>query len=123
MTNAVLGNTYSLSAQAFDAFNRSPGQQIVHRQGPARIPDGVSPSNARLFDVEGQHAPLSYAYGYACLARQPYWAALEDLSMYFAAVERERDARAALAPGHHRDGVCGQGARADADPGPGRVAR
>nr|WP_312035812.1 cupin domain-containing protein [Gordonia paraffinivorans] len=38
--------------------------------------------NAHLFDVEGQNAPLSYAYGSAHLARRQFWAALDDISMY-----------------------------------------
>ena len=82
MTDAVLGNTYDLQASAFAAFNRSPGSQIGRREGPADIPSNAGLPNARLFDVEGQHAPLSCAYGQARLARQQFWAALDDLSMY-----------------------------------------
>jgi oxalate decarboxylase len=82
MTDAVLGNTYDLPASAFAAFDRSPGSQIVRREGPADIPLTAGLPNARLFDAEGQHPPLSYAYGNAHLIRKQYWAALEDLSMY-----------------------------------------
>ncbi len=82
MTDAVLGNTYDLPAAAFTAYHRSPASQIVHRDGPPEIPSTAGLPNARLFDAEGQHAPLSYAYGQAKLARKQYWAALEDLSMY-----------------------------------------
>ena len=82
MSDAVLGNTYDLPAAAFAAFDRSPASQIVRREGPADIPAGAGLPNARLFDVEGQHAPLSYAYGHARLARKQFWAALDDLSMY-----------------------------------------
>jgi oxalate decarboxylase len=82
MTDAVLGNTYDLPATAFAAFDRSPSSQIVRRDGPPDIPSTAGLPNARLFDAEGQHTPLSYAYGQAKLARKQYWAALEDLSMY-----------------------------------------
>ncbi len=82
MTNAVLGNAYDLPASAFDVFDRHDASQIVHREGTPSIPDTAGLPNAHLFNVEGQVAPLSYAYGTAKLARKQYWAALEDLSMY-----------------------------------------
>ena len=82
MTDAVLGNTYDLPAAAFDAFDRHGATQLVRREGPPRIPDTAGLPNARLFDLGGQIAPLSYPYGSAKLARKQYWAALEDLSMY-----------------------------------------
>lgn len=82
MTDAVLGNTYDLPASAFAALDRSPAQQIVRRTGAADIPSTAGLPNAHLFDLEGQHPPLSYAYGSARLARSQYWAALEDISMY-----------------------------------------
>ena len=82
MTNAVLGNTYGLRSSAFDAFERHPSEQIIHRQGSHFVAPTERFPNAHLFDAEGQHAPLSYAYGSAHLARKQYWAALDDLSMY-----------------------------------------
>lgn len=59
MTDVVLGNTYDLPTSAFAAFDRSPASQIVRREGPADIPSTAGLPNARLFDAEGQHAPLS----------------------------------------------------------------
>jgi oxalate decarboxylase len=82
MTDAVLGNTYDLPASAFQAFPRGAASQLVHREGGPRIPDTAGLPNAKLFDLGGQLAPLSYPYGSAKLARRQYWAALEDLSMY-----------------------------------------
>lgn len=82
MSDAVLGNTYDLPASAFSAFGRGASNQIVQRAGAARIPQSAGLPNAHLFDVEGQHPPLSSAYGHARLARKQFWAALEDLSMY-----------------------------------------
>lgn len=82
MTDNVLGNTYDLDASAFAAFDRGASSQIVHRDGPARIPESAGLPNAHLFDIEGQRAPLSYAYGSAKLGRKQFWAALDDLSMY-----------------------------------------
>lgn len=82
MTDAVLGNTYDLPSSAFSAFDRHDAQQIVRRDGAARIPDTAGLPNAHLFDLDGQNPPLSYAYGSARLGRKQFWAALEDLSMY-----------------------------------------
>lgn len=82
MSNAVLGNTYDLPASAFDAFDRHGASQIVHRDGPASIPDTAGLPNAHLFDVDGQLSPLAFPYGHVHQARKQYWAALEDLSMY-----------------------------------------
>ena len=82
MTDAVLGNTYDLPASAFAAFDRAGSLQIVRRDGRPDIPSTAGLPNARLFDMVGQVAPLSYPYGDANLARKQYWAALEDISMY-----------------------------------------
>ncbi|MFD4114244.1 cupin domain-containing protein [Streptomyces niveus] len=82
MTNAVLGNTYDLPSSAFDAFSRPEAAEILERRGPISANPTQRLPNAHLFDVEAQHAPLSYAYGSAHLARRQYWAALDDISMY-----------------------------------------
>ena len=82
MTDAVLGNTYDLPASAFAAFDRHGATQLVRREGAPRVPETAGLPNAKLFDLGGQIAPLSYPYGSAKLARKQYWAALEDLSMY-----------------------------------------
>jgi oxalate decarboxylase len=82
MTDAVLGNTFDLPAAEFTGFPRKGWPQIVRRTGDAVIPEGAGLPNARLFDIEGQVAPLQYDYGSAKLGRKQFWAALEDLSMY-----------------------------------------
>ncbi|MER7789788.1 cupin domain-containing protein [Streptomyces sp. NPDC097640] len=82
MTNPVLGNTYDLPSTAFAAFERAPAEQIFARRGSITADPTQKLPNARLFDIEGQHAPLSYAYGSANLARKQFWAALDDISMY-----------------------------------------
>lgn len=82
MTNPVLGNTYDLPSTAFAAFERAPAEQIFARRGSITVDPTQKLPNARLFDVAGQHAPLSYAYGSASLARKQFWAALDDISMY-----------------------------------------
>jgi len=82
MTPAVLGNTYGQPADVFAGFGRGDAPQIVRREGAARIPEGAGLPNARLFDAEGQIAPLQSPHGHAKLARRQFWAALDDLSMY-----------------------------------------
>jgi oxalate decarboxylase len=82
MTNSVLGNTYDLPGSAFGAFEREPSEQIIRRPGSHSVSPTERFPNAHLFDAEGQHPPLSYAYGSARLARKQFWAALDDISMY-----------------------------------------
>lgn len=82
MTNPVLANTYDLPSSAFAAFERSPAEEIFARRGSVQVDATQRMPNAHLFNVEGQNAPLSYAYGAAHLARKQFWAALDDISMY-----------------------------------------
>lgn len=82
MTDPVLGNTYDLPSSAFEAFARPDAAQILQRRGTTTASPTQRLPNANLFDVEGQHAPLSYGFGSARLARKQYWAALTDMSMY-----------------------------------------
>lgn len=82
MTDAVLGNTYDLATSAFDAFARPEAAEILERRGATTAGPTQRLPNAHLFDVDGQHPPLSFPYGTNRPARKQYWAALEDLSMY-----------------------------------------
>jgi oxalate decarboxylase len=81
MTPAVLGNTYNLPSSAFAEMPREDASQIV-RIDSAPAPQTALLPDARFFDVEGQHAPLTAEGGSAHLARVQFWPALQDLSMY-----------------------------------------
>ena len=90
MTDAVLGNTYDLPASAWAAVPRDTSSPwIVARQGAPSVPDTAGWANRHKFDVEGQLAPLKGAVGSAHLARQQYWPALKQLSMYSLRIEEE----------------------------------
>lgn len=83
MTDAVLGNTFQFPASVFAAIPRSTKDSyLVRRQGEPVIPSDALQGNAHKFDVEGQAAPVHFDYGSARLARDQFWPALKDISMY-----------------------------------------
>lgn len=83
MTDAVLGNTYDLAASDFESLKRSTvSRQIVARRGAAAVPNIASFDNALKFDIEGQHPLLSDAAGEVRVARDQFWPALKNISMY-----------------------------------------
>ncbi len=90
MTDAVLGNTYDLPASAFAGLTRDTSSPLlVKRDGAPEIPSTAGWANRHKFDVEGQLAPLKAAVGSAHLARQQYWPALKNLSMYSLRIEED----------------------------------
>ncbi|WP_378144772.1 cupin domain-containing protein [Cnuibacter sp. UC19_7] len=90
MSDAVLGNTYDLPASAFAAIPRdTSAPDIVRGAGEAVIPVAARYPDPHRFDVEGQTPPLSYEYGSAKLAREQFWPALRQMSMYSLRVEED----------------------------------
>ncbi|WP_197379216.1 cupin domain-containing protein [Mycolicibacterium mengxianglii] len=82
-TDAVLGNTYDLPAADFTALRRSTvDRKLAARVGAPVVPAAAHLNNPHKFDVEAQTPPLNYATGSARFARDQYWPALKDLSMY-----------------------------------------
>lgn len=83
MSNAVLGNTYDLSSDAFAALQRDTGSPyLVQRQGPAVIPADADRADPHRFDIEAQSPPVDFDYGQARVSRSQFWPALRNLSMY-----------------------------------------
>lgn len=83
MTDAVLGNTFGLPADTFAKIPRSTNETwLLARDGPPAIPSTALQSDPRKFDVEAQAAPVRFDYGSAKLARDQFWPALKDISMY-----------------------------------------
>ncbi|MCI9881774.1 cupin domain-containing protein [Methylobacterium goesingense] len=83
MTDAVLGNTYDLPGASFAPIARSTRSAfIVGRQGPAAVPAVAAFNNPHKFDVEAQHPLLASQAGSARFARDQFWPALKDISMY-----------------------------------------
>jgi len=83
MSDAVLGNTYGLPASAFAAIPRSTDPAyLVRREGEPTIPDGAALDDPHRFAIEAQAAPVESAAGLARVARQQFWPALRNISMY-----------------------------------------
>ena len=82
-SDAVLGNTYDLPAADMSRIRRSTvDRKIAARHGEPEIPDGAHFNDPHKFDIEAQPAGLTYAYGDARFARDQFWPALKDISMY-----------------------------------------
>ncbi|ORY05258.1 cupin 2, conserved barrel domain protein [Basidiobolus meristosporus CBS 931.73] len=83
MSDAVLGNTYSLPADAFKPLRRSTQDTHIGRlQSPAPITTEEKWENPHKFDVEAMSAPISSPEGSAKTARKQFWPILDDISMY-----------------------------------------
>jgi oxalate decarboxylase len=84
-TDAVLGNTYDLPSSDMAKIRRDTRRtdhKLAARIGDPEIPSGAYFKDPHKFDIEGQPAGLTYAYGNARFARDQYWPALKDISMY-----------------------------------------
>ncbi|OBF18904.1 cupin domain-containing protein [Mycobacterium sp. ACS4331] len=82
-SDAVLGNTYDLPAADFARIRRDTADhKLAARVGDPDIPASAHFADPHRFDVEAQPAGLTYAYGNARFARDQFWPALKDISMY-----------------------------------------
>ena len=110
-SDAVLGNTYDLPAADLAKIRRTTGslppadRKLAARIGAPVIPDGAYFRDPHKFDVEAQQPGLNYVSGNARFARDQYWPALKDISMYSLRVTRGRHAGTALASRHRGDGL------------------
>lgn len=84
MSDAVLGNTFTLPAQDFAPIRRdtSSARYLVRRGGPAEVPASAAYPDPHKFSIAGQTPPIDFPYGTAQLARAQFWPALRHLSMY-----------------------------------------
>lgn len=90
-TDAVLGNTYDLPALDLAKIRRDtatfPPHPLTDHKLAARVGDPEIPASAYFedphkFDIEAQAPGLNYASGNARFARDQFWPALKDISMY-----------------------------------------
>jgi oxalate decarboxylase len=82
-SDAVLGNTYDLPAGDFATIRRSTlDRKLAARVGDPVIPAGAHFNDPHKFDVEAQQPGLNYATGNARFARDQFWPALKNMSMY-----------------------------------------
>lgn len=82
-SDAVLGNTYDLPAADFSKIRRdTTDRKLAARIGDPEIPPSAYFEDPHKFDVEAQAPGLNYVSGSARFARDQYWPALKDISMY-----------------------------------------
>ncbi|BBZ26766.1 cupin [Mycolicibacterium madagascariense] len=82
-TDAVLGNTYDLPASDLAKIRRTTvDRKLAARIGASDIPASAYFDDPHKFDVEAQPPSLNYASGRARFARDQFWPALKDISMY-----------------------------------------
>jgi oxalate decarboxylase len=83
MTDSVLGNTYDLPAADFAKIRRSTTARIVvQRDGDPEVSSTAHFGDPHHFAVEAMSAPVDSPVGSARTARQQFWPALHDISMY-----------------------------------------
>ncbi|UZK66289.1 cupin domain-containing protein [Sphingomonas sp. M1-B02] len=88
MTDAVLGNTYTLPASDFASLNRDTGSAVlVRREAPPRVEPSAALPDPHKFGIAGESPPVNLPYGSARVARLQFWPALKDLSMYSVVVK------------------------------------
>jgi oxalate decarboxylase len=82
-TDAVLGNTYDLPGSDMAKIRRiTTDHKLAARIGDPDVPPSAYFDDPHKFDIEGLPAGLTYAYGNARFARDQFWPALKDISMY-----------------------------------------
>lgn len=82
-TDAVLGNTYDLPAADFSKIRRdTTDHKLAARVGEPDIPASAYFEDPHKFDIEAQAPGLNYVSGNARFARDQFWPALKDISMY-----------------------------------------
>lgn len=82
-TDAVLGNTYDLPSADMAKIRRTTtDHKLAARVGAPEIPAAAYFDDPHKFDIEAQAPGLNYASGNARFARDQFWPALKDISMY-----------------------------------------
>ncbi|WP_433622009.1 cupin domain-containing protein [Nocardia sp. CA-120079] len=83
MTDSVLGNTYDLPAADFATIRRSTTAKLVlRRDGAPEVPATAQFGDPHHFPLEAMPAPVDSPVGSARTAREQFWPALHDISMY-----------------------------------------
>ena len=83
MTDAVLGNAYSLPASDFAAVTRDTSSPILVRRGTAtQVPASAALADPHKFGIAASKPPIDFPYGNARVARSQFWPVLKSLAMY-----------------------------------------
>ena len=82
-SDAVLGNTYDLPTSDVAKIRRDTTvRKLARRVGDPDIPASAHFDDPHKFDIEAQAPGLNYATGNARFARDQFWPALTNMSMY-----------------------------------------
>ncbi|MGB3480700.1 MAG: cupin domain-containing protein [Mycobacterium sp.] len=82
-SDAVLGNTYDLPSSDMAKIRRdTTDHKLARRLGDPEIPASAYFTDPHKFDIEAQAPGLNYASGNARFARDQFWPALKNMSMY-----------------------------------------
>lgn len=82
-SDAVLGNTYDLPASDMARIRRdTTDHKLAARIGAPDVPACAYFSDPHKFDIEAQTPGLNYVTGNARFARDQFWPALKNMSMY-----------------------------------------
>ncbi|OOQ87992.1 oxalate decarboxylase OxdC [Penicillium brasilianum] len=88
MTDGVLGNTYGHHSSDWAKVNRhTHPKYIVRRNGRPTIPSTAYLPDPHKFDVEEMNPPVSSEFGSNRTARNQFWPALHNMSMYSLRIE------------------------------------
>lgn len=88
MTDGVLGNTYDHPSSEWARINRNTQPKyIVRRNAKPDIPSTAYLPDAHKFDVEEMNPPVSSEVGSNRTARNQFWPALHNMSMYSLRIE------------------------------------
>ena len=88
MTDAVLGNTYDhFSADWAKIGRNTKPKYIVKRTGNPTVPSTAYLPDSHKFNVEGMNPPVVSEVGSNRTARNQFWPALHNMSMYSLRVE------------------------------------
>lgn len=83
MTDAVLGNTYTLPASDFASIRRDTSSALlVARASPTVVPPSAALPDPHKFAIEPENPLIDFPYGTARVARAQFWPALKNLAMY-----------------------------------------
>lgn len=83
MSDAVLGNTFTLPASDFAAVKRDTNSAIlVRRSAPTKVPPSAALPDPHKFGIATETPPIDSPFGTARVARAQFWPALKHLAMY-----------------------------------------
>ena len=82
MTDAVLGNTFGLKAEAFAGVKRDTSAPYIVPGHGHPVPASARFADPHRFDIQAQIPPIDHPFGNARVARVQFWPLLDQIAMY-----------------------------------------